>query len=222
MPSTARLRRSGATSFPRRHPPALASPRTDQPRAAAIARSHAQDPSSGALGRSAGRRNSLRQRESLCSENFGLLAGEGQTLALGCLHLNLRSFNTTCSAPVSDLAACPTPLVLTDPLNQPGPKPAGQVTGMPKKWTASYRPNTAARTSVGASPNHSVVNSLATQIHATTNYRPAGQPATASTISIRDAVIRAANLNRVGDIQRRLLWQLLIGGVAAIADVRSF
>lgn len=93
---------------------------------------------------------------------------------------------------------------------------------MPKKWTASYRPNTAARTSVGASPNHSVVNSLATQIHATTNYRPAGQPATASTISIRDAVIRAANLNRVGDIQRRLLWQLLIGGVAAIADVRSF
>jgi len=27
-----------------------------------------------------------------------------------------------------DLAACPTPSVLGDPLNQPGPKPAGQVT----------------------------------------------------------------------------------------------
>ncbi|WP_082557865.1 DUF924 family protein [Methylobacterium sp. Leaf361] len=37
----------------------------------------------------------------------------------------------------SDLAACPPPSVLADPLNQPSPKPAGQVT-LDRGWEGRY------------------------------------------------------------------------------------
>ncbi len=59
-----------------------------------------------------------------------LPACKGQTLALGRLHLNLTQLEQR-PAPRSSsgLAAYPTPLILADPLNQPGPKPAGQVMG---------------------------------------------------------------------------------------------
>lgn len=59
-----------------------------------------------------------------------LLARQRQTLALGCLHLDLAQLqHDLLRARLLTSLHVPAPSVLADPLNQPGPKPAGQVSG---------------------------------------------------------------------------------------------
>ena len=130
MPSTACRRRSGATSFPRRRPPAPALPRTGQLPAAATERSRAPDPSSFWPGRLEGHRTPCASGNSFAQKS-PLLCKPGPN---SCPVLSIPRFGATSAPPAphssSDLAACPTPSILADPLNQPGPKPAGQVTGL--------------------------------------------------------------------------------------------
>ena len=135
--STACRRRSGAISFadaglrlPRRRPPAPASPGTRQPRAGAIERSRAPDPSSDGPGRSAGHRTPCAS-----DSNFAQRSPPPGKLSPNSYPAPSTPQSGAASAPPAphpsfDLATCPAPSVLADPLNQPGPKPAGQVTTM--------------------------------------------------------------------------------------------
>ena len=125
----------GATSFPRRRPPAPASPNKGRRRAGATERSHAPGPSFFWLDRLGGRRtpcasvsHAARRSPPPCMQGLNSYP-----------RLSAPRSGAASAPPAprssSDLAACPTPSVLADPLNQLGPKPAGQV----KRFRSSVR-----------------------------------------------------------------------------------
>ena len=138
MPSIACRRRSGAAGFtdvalrvPRWRLQAAASPRTYQPLAGARARFHAKNPLSGTSSPSAGHYTTC-VSDSISAQR----SPPACTLRPSSCPLPSESRSGAVSPllarhPSSDRTSCPASSVLADPLNQPGPKPAGQVLGNP-------------------------------------------------------------------------------------------